>query len=207
MVPLFRSLLAPRGVLALALAVAVALNSGCATTHAVDQQSEYLDEQTGATVTTVEQPMVFARERSERAANLRDYVTLAAAAVNRGGKREYVLIAYVWSTLDPRYEPATANAEALVLVADDRRIRLTANGKTPSDLGIARPVHAPADQTLKPLVFPTDLATLRFIAAARSLQVQTTVADVAVTYELWQDQRPALDCWCATSTANAEPQA
>ena len=187
MVLLFRRSLAPCGVLVLAWA------GGCSTMPAVDQQTEYLDEQTGATVTTVAQPMVFARERSERAANLRDYVTLAAAAVNRGGKREYVLIAYVWSTLDPRYEPATANAEALVLVADDRRIRLTANGKTPSDLGIARSVHAPADQALKPLAFPTDLATLRFIAAARSLQVQTTVADVAVTYELWQDQRPALD--------------
>lgn len=187
MVQSFRNLLVPCAVLALAV------TSGCSSTPTVDQQSEYLDEQTGATVTAVDQPLVFARERSERAANLRDYVTLAAAAVNRGGKREYVLIAYIWSTLDPRYEPAKAEADALLLVADDRRIRLTANGKTPADLGIAQPVHAPADQTLKPLVFATDLATLRFIAAAHSVQVQTTVAEAAVTYELWVDQRPALD--------------
>jgi hypothetical protein len=154
---------------------------------------EYLDEQTGATVSAVSDPLIFARDRSERAANLRDYVTLVAAAVNRGGKRDYVLIAYIWSTLDPRYEPATADADALVLVADDRRIRLTAGGKTPGDLGIARPVDAPPGQQVAPLVFPTDLAAMRFIAAARSLQIQTRLGELAVSYELWEDQRPALE--------------
>jgi hypothetical protein len=43
------------------------------------------------------------------------------------------------------------------------------------------------------LVFPTDLGTLRFIAAARSLQVQSQVGDELVTYMLWDDQRKALD--------------
>ncbi len=157
------------------------------------QPEEYLDEQTGATVDVVDSPLVFARDRSERAANLRDYVTLAAASVNRGGKLEYVLIAYVWSTLDPRYAPASALADSLLLVADDRRIRLDSAGKSPADLGIARPVHAPSGQDVKPLVFPTDLGTLRFIAAARSLAVQTQLGEETVSYELWDDQRRALD--------------
>jgi|GEM_PF-1230184 len=189
----------------LALIGVMILAGGCASgpppdpTAVAEQQvgdkpvAEYLDEQTGATITAAQKPMIFARDRSERAANLRDYVTVVAATVNRGGKLDYVLIAYVWSTLDPRYEPATADADALVLVADDRRIRLTANGKSPADLGIVRAVDAPPGQNLKPLVFPTDLATLRFIAAARSLSVQTRVADSGVTYDLWDDQRPALD--------------
>jgi hypothetical protein len=157
------------------------------------QPEEYLDEQTGATVDIVDAPIVFARERTERAANLRDYVTLAAASVNRGGKLEYLLVAYVWSTLDPRFAPAPASADSILLIADDRRIRLDANGKTPSDLGIARPVHAPPGQDIKPLVFPTDLATLRFIAAARSLAVQTQLGEDTVTYDLWDDKRRALD--------------
>ena len=38
-----------------------------------------------------------------------------------------------------------------------------------------------------------DSVTLRFVAAARSLQIQTAVAEVTVSYELWEDQRPALD--------------
>ena len=153
--------------------------------------SEYLDEQTGATVTVVDKPLVFARERTERAANLRDYVNLTAASVNRGGKIQYVLIAYVWSTLDARYDPVVAT-DTLILVADDRRIRLNANGKTPQDLGIAQPVRAPAGQELKPAVFPTDLDTLRYIAAARTLAVQTGAEGESFDYELWEDQRASL---------------
>jgi hypothetical protein len=167
--------------------------AGCASAPPEYTPHETLDEQTGATITTVDKPLVFARDRSERAANLRDYVTIAAAAVNRGGKRELVLVTYIWSTLDPRYEPARADADALVLVADDRRIRLTANGKTPQELGIGSSVDVPAGQSVKPLVFPTDLETLRFLAAARSLQIQTRLADESVSYDLWEDQRPAMD--------------
>ena len=157
------------------------------------QPQEYLDEQTGATIDLVDAPLVFARDRSERAANLRDYVTLSAASVNRGGKLEYVLVAYLWSTLDPRYAPASALADSILLMADDRRIRLDAAGKSPTDLGIARPVHPPAGQDIKPLVFPTDLATLRFISSARNLAVQTQLGDDTVTYDLWDDQRGALE--------------
>ena len=173
--------------------VVALMTAGCASAPIATAPTEYLDEQTGATVTAIDKPLVFARDRSERAANLRDYVTIAPAAVNRGGKRDIVLVAYIWSTLDARFEPARADTNSLTLVADDRRIRMNANGKSPSDLGIGRAVNAPTGQSVKPLVFPADLATLRFISAARSLQVQTTVEDVAVTYELWEDQRPALD--------------
>jgi hypothetical protein len=154
---------------------------------------EYLDEQSGATVTSMDKPLLFARDRSERAANLRDYVTMTAATVNRGGKRDTLLIAYIWSTLDARYEPARPVADALVLVADDRRIRLDTSRGTPADFGIVRPVGAPSGRTVKPLVFPTDLATLRFIAAARSLRVETTVGEETQSYMLWDDQRQSLD--------------
>ncbi|HMI37687.1 MAG TPA: hypothetical protein VK505_08695 [Steroidobacteraceae bacterium] len=175
------------------LAGALVLIAGCTSARAIPQPHEYLDEQTGATVTAVDAPLVFARERSERAANLRDYVSVVAASVNRGGKVEYVLIAYVWSTLDALNAPAPGLADSLLLVADDRRIKLSANGKTPAELGIARAVHAPPGQDTKPLVFPTDLDSLRFIAAARSLAVQTMLGEDTVSYDLWDDQRAALD--------------
>ncbi len=139
----FRSLLIQCGTLALLAA--------CASGPAAIEQSatgakppiEYLDEQSGATVTAMDKPLLFARDRSERAANLRDYVTMIAATVNRGGKRDCLLIAYIWSTLDARYEPARPVADSLVLVADDRRIRLDASGGTPADFGIVRAVGAP----------------------------------------------------------------
>lgn len=175
----------------LALIGALLPPMGVAVAREAAPPTEYLDEQTGATVTVVDKPLVFARERSERAANLRDYVNLTAASVNRGGKIEYVLIAYVWSTLDPRFAPAI-DASSLLLQADDRRFALNANGKQPADLGIAQAVHAPPGHESTPLVFPVDLPMLRFIAVARSLALQAVADEDAIDYELWDDQRRAL---------------
>src|SRR5258706_10598447 len=93
------------------LAGALVLIAGCSSAPAIPQPHDYLDEQTGATVTSVEAPLVFARERSERAANLRDYVSVVAASVNRGGKGEDVLLAYVWAA------PARLNPPAPGLAA------------------------------------------------------------------------------------------
>ncbi|TLY67241.1 MAG: hypothetical protein E6K46_11310 [Gammaproteobacteria bacterium] len=83
------------------------------------QPREYLDEDTAATVTVVGEPLVFAYAHPTLAANQRDYVTLAAAAVNRNGKVSYVLIAYFWSTIDPRLrqDPLPSPAQ-LVIQAD-----------------------------------------------------------------------------------------
>jgi hypothetical protein len=185
---------------AMAVLATLALLAGCAARPGVfeqeaqeqaSQSNEYLDELTGATVTVVDKPLVFARDRSERAANLRDYITLSAATINRGGKREYVLVAYVWSTLDARFYPVT-DANDLVLRADDRRIVLTAAGKTPTQLGIGRPVHAPAGQPARPLVYPADLGLLRYLAASRSLAAQVGTEGESYDYELWDDQRDSL---------------
>ena len=57
------------------------------------QPKEYLDEQSGATISYVGGALVFSRDRTERAESVRDYVNLTAATVNRGGKRDCVLIA------------------------------------------------------------------------------------------------------------------
>jgi hypothetical protein len=190
MVPTTRRLLISLGV--------VALLAGCASEFPGEgggggAPKEYLDEQTGATISSVERALVFARERIDRAANARDYVNLLGVVVNRGGRREYVMVGYLWSTLDTRFEAATPKVDSLVLVADDRQILLSTNGKTPAELGIGKSIGAPPRNVVKPVVFPTDLATLGFIAAARNLQVRVTLPDGVVNYELWDDQRKSLD--------------
>ena len=73
-----------------AVILAVAL-SACTTLPGTADPEEYLDPETAATISIVGKPLVFAHERPERAAHMRDYVTLAAAAVNRSGKTDYVL--------------------------------------------------------------------------------------------------------------------
>ena len=157
---------------------------------------EYLDEETAATVTVVAEPLVFANARTELAANARDYVTFAAAAVNRGGKVNFVGIAYFWSTVDPRMRTDPLPApEPLILQADDRRIELKLRGQSAHDAGIGVPTHAPPGPPVAPNVYGIDLPTLRFIAAARSLTLFAESGGTLLSYRLWGDQRAALNAF------------
>ena len=177
------------------LAVLLALlSSACATIGGVaDAPHEYLDQSTAATVTIVDRPLVFARERSELAANARDYVTLAAAAVDRTGRIDYVLVCYRWSTVDARLDNSPLpDSDTLVVAADDRRIELRSPSHSARDLGIGTPVHPPPGPTSSQYVYRVDLSTLRFIAAARHLRVQLGTGELAPNYDIWTDGRPAL---------------
>lgn len=157
------------------------------------QPQEYLDEETAATITVVGEPLVFAYARRDLAANARDYVTLAAAAVNRAGKISYVLIGYNWSTLDPRLRrDALPSAESLSLQADDRTIPLKLQGHSAHEAGIGVAVHQPPGASGAPNVYGVDLATLRFLGEARRLSLQADSAETTISYELWEDRRPAL---------------
>jgi hypothetical protein len=179
---------------ALRPAVAVLALGACAAVLAGPKAPlEYLDERTAATITIVGEPLVFACARPELAANTRDYMTVAAAAVNRSGKYTYVLISYVWSTVDPRLRrDPLPNAEPLALQADDRRIELHLSGHSAHEAGIGELVHAPAGIDTPPNVYGTDLATLRFLAAARHVTLLADSDGVQQPYELWEDRRPAL---------------
>jgi hypothetical protein len=166
---------------------------GCLPLMGGKQPEEYLDEETAATVTVVGEPLVFANPRRDLAANARDYVTMAAAAVDRAGKVSYVLITYIWSTVDPALrQDALPAPAALIVQADDRRIEFHLDGHTAHESGIGRPVHAPPASAAVPNVYHTDLATLRFLAEARHLKVLPPNDSPLPAYELWDDQRTAL---------------
>ena len=176
-----------------AITAAVVMFVGSAARADEPPALEYLDEETGATVTVVAEPLVFAYARRDLAANARDYVTLAAAAVNRGGKVSYVLISYSWSTIDPRLRHAPLPAaESFVLQADDRKIGLSLSAHSAHEAGIGMHVHAPPGSDRAPDVYAADLATLRFVAESRQLQLLSDTEGTTLPYELWQDRRAAL---------------
>jgi hypothetical protein len=177
---------------ALAVLGALVALAACSSAPVQERPTEYLDEHTAATVTIVDKPIVFARERPELAANVRDYLTLSAASVNRSGKISYVLVAYFWSTLDAFGAPSADTSDQLVLAADDRRIRLSTQGHSAKEAGIANPVHAPPQHDGPPTVYGTDLDTLRFLAAARELTAVRGVDAAVQTFEIWDDGRAAL---------------
>jgi len=165
----------------------------CAAPAGDSPPREYLDEETGATVTLQSEALVFAYSRRELAANARDYVTLQAAAVNRAGKLSYVLISYVWSTVDPRMrEEPLLVPDQLLLHADDRRIQLNARGHSAREAGIGMEVDVPSGAKGEPTVYATDLATLRFIAESRHLALALDTERSTLLYDLWEDRRAAL---------------
>jgi hypothetical protein len=160
---------------------------------APQRPSEYLDETTGATITSVDVPLVFARARPELAYGARDYVTLAAANVNRTGHVEQVLLGYVWSTIDPRlrHDPEPAR-QTLIIVADDRVIELSNDKRTAQEVGIAHFIAEPPGSNATQSVFPTDIPTLRFLAAARRLRLSIRNGADPRPFDLWGDGRGAL---------------
>ena len=153
---------------------------------------EYLDEETGTTVTAVGQPLLFACARPEFA-NARDYVTLAAAAVNRTGTITYVMIGYFWSMVDPRLRGSeSVAAQQLRLQADERSIVLTLQGSSAHEIGIGVPVHRPPFGTGTPYVYDIDLPTMRIIAASHHLELHIESNGTLLTYKLFEDRRVAL---------------
>ena len=79
-----------------------------------------------------------------------------------------------------------------MLQADDRRIELH-RGHTPRTRpASACSVHAPPGTTATPLVYPTDLATLRFLGEARHLKVLSDSDATPTGFVLWEDERDAL---------------
>jgi len=153
---------------------------------------QYLDRDTAVTFTVVGAPLTFARVRPEVAARVRDYATVAAAAMDRNGHTNYALLVYLWSTVDPRNGPeVTRQAPDLVLLADDRRIALHPIDDAEQPLP---PVDRPPVPHFVAAIYATDLPTLRFLTTARYLSLLAGGAEGA-RFELWHDDRQALADW------------
>jgi hypothetical protein len=157
------------------------LCGSCGTVPTADQPQSYLDQSTAATVTMVGRPLVFARERPNFAVHMRDYITLAAASIDRAGKIQLVLIAYFWTTFDPharddgranKRQDEDRHPDELTLIADDRRITFAKLNRTAHEAGIEERVNA-----------------------SRSLTAQTRTGDTELDYSIWEDRRAALAQW------------
>jgi hypothetical protein len=162
---------------------------------------EYVDEQTGVTVTVVARPLVFVRDRTAFnggptqawSSPPRDYVTLAAAAVDRTGKMTYLLIGYFWSVgVSQPWENARLAREPLVLQLQERRIELAPQGGTARDAGISEPVHPPPVGPATATLYAVDLPTLSLIAESAHPVLLCGSADAPVKYELFEDRLTAL---------------
>jgi hypothetical protein len=168
----------------------VLLLGGCS--FAPERPPEYLDPETAAQVMTVSSPLVFARAHQDVSANSRQYATVAAVSINRMGHYEYVLLVYLWSTVDPRLGAARHPGQNLILLADDRAVRLVRDSRGLREFGISRPLHAPEHMRGQPRIYRTDRETLQFIAAAQRVRLLLEADEDARPFEVWTDGRPEL---------------
>jgi hypothetical protein len=182
--------------LALALALVPALTAeltGC--TFPAPRPPEYLDPDTAALVTTVSSPIIFARAHPDVAANARQYTTVAAVSINRSGHYEYVLLVYLWSTVDPRLGIDRHPGQNVILLADDRAIRLVRDGRSMHEVGISTPLHAPEHIRGQPRIYRTDRETLQFISGARRVRLLLESDEDPRPFDVWTDGRGALAYW------------
>ncbi len=181
---------AAKGVRATLLAALAAALGACAPVRDRNGPVEYLDRDTAVTFTVVAAPLVFARERPDLAARVRDYATVAAAAMDQNGQTRYVLLIYLWSTVDPRYEAGAAGpAPDLVLAADDRRIALHPLAGAEQPLP---PLDRPPAGHFVAAMYRTDLATLGFLTTAHYVSLFRREGRREARFTLWRDERQSL---------------
>jgi hypothetical protein len=161
-----------------------------------DPVREYLDEITAASITVAVDSLVFARERSDLAANARDYVTLAPIEINVTGKRSYFWSGYIWSTIDRRdRQPLLAPGDELVLLADGRPIRLRSDTRSLRDHGVGQPPTRVPARTAVAVLFVADRESIAYAARATELHIELIHAGTSEPFALWKDTRAALRAW------------
>jgi hypothetical protein len=154
---------------------------------------QYVDEITAASITVAVEPLIFARERTDLAANARDYVTLTAVEVNVMGKRSYLWSAYIWSTIDRRdRQELVVPGDELVLVADGRPIALRSDAKTLREHGIGQPPTRAPVRAAVPALFAADPESIGYVARAGELHLELIHAGSNDSFVLWKDGRAAL---------------
>jgi hypothetical protein len=154
--------------------------------------NEYLDPVTAAMVSSATRPIIFARAHQDVATNARQYANVVAASVNRSGHYEYVLMIYIWSTVDARLGAGAHPGDTVVFLADDRAIRLQRDGRSLKEVGIAKPLLPPLHFRGPPRIYRTDRATLQFLSNARHVRMQLEGDQDARPFDLWKDGRREL---------------
>ena len=154
---------------------------------------EILDEQSGSTLLVAPAPLVFARARTDVAANARDYATLVAVEIDQSGKYSEYLLLYRWSTVDRRMSPPPdPQAGELKILADGRVIDLMPLEQVPIGLSRRRELHLPEHGDVVTHAYRIDVPTLHFIATSRELTVHMPQESLDAPFAIWEDGRRAL---------------
>jgi hypothetical protein len=171
-------------VLALVTAAGVC---GCSSSTALT--GEKLDPLTSATISYSEQPLVFYRDVSGRAALAKDFVYVAPVAVNRGGNYRYFIWLGIWTVAGEASTDAMRDGfESILLVADGAPLQLAVTGWTVDAIGASEPVYSKPVASAADAYYEVTLDQLRPLAEA--LHLRLLIGGNALDmFEPWDDQR------------------
>lgn len=161
---------------------------------------EWLDERSGVSLGVVAKPVILARERRDVAANARDYLTLAAVERNAAGRRDLLLLAHRWTTIDRRVDPPDdAGARALVLLIDGRDFWLEPlPGAVEGELRPRPELHAPTVVAVRTVAYRLTRATLDAMAMGHDVIAFFADARGSPPFHLWRDGKDALQRFAAS---------
>jgi hypothetical protein len=163
--------------------------TGCAADPAA-RVDEYLDPATAVTVRAVAQPIVYAHEAPELAANARDYLSAGVVEIINMDKRERYLALVSWSTIDrnrPAAGPAPVPGHVELLLGGASR-ELTPLTHEARSLGISEAPFRPGTGYVGESWYRLSVAELR--ALAQSPPTSLALLDDAqlrVEYALWRE--------------------
>ena len=184
-----------------ALALALLPLIGACASPSRAHTKELLDETSGSTLLIVQRPIVFARARTDVAANARDYATVVALHEDRSGKYSTWLIVHRWSTVDPRFAGPIPGSGQLRIIADDRELSFTAAAPEPLFLQRRDGLFEPSTGGALTTAYSVDSATLHYIASAQTLSLRYADDPLRIPYGVWEDGRTALQAWLADTRA------
>jgi hypothetical protein len=171
-------------VLALVTAAGVC---GCSASTALT--GEKLDPVTSATISYSEQPLVFYRDVSGRAALAKDFVYVAPIAVNRGGNYRYYIWLGIWTVAGEGSTDVTRDGfDSILLLADGEPLQLEITGWTIDAIGASEPVYSKPVASAADAYYELTLDQLRPLADAAHLRLHIG-GDARDMFEPWDDQR------------------
>ncbi len=158
---------------------------------------DVLDESSGETLLVSGEPVIFARERTDVAANARDYLSALAVRDDRNGRFATWLVIYRWSTVDKRFGGASGPyVGPLQVSADDRRLSLQPLPVIPPVVNSSG-IRLLADADVIPSVHLINNDELRAIATARVISLRYDADQPSLPYHIWKDGRRSLKTWLA----------
>jgi hypothetical protein len=169
-------------------AAAVLAAALCACAAHTPAPDEFFDATTGATLSVAHEPLLFSCANS-MSVETSAYISVTAAQIDRSGKAQTYLVAYLWPNLPESlcHLSRSAFAQNLEFVADGTLIHLEPAGQVPPELGNASRLLAPLAANFERAVYLTDLKQIESIGKSRELKLRIGVD--ANSFELWGDPR------------------